>query len=101
MGCLKCFKASSKGDGEFAAHGEGVQLVGIFGCGDCPGLVMPKTQLVMEVADYHEIDVDVIHLGTCMVKANKTASCPIDLDKAAEMIKNKFGLPVIIGTHNY
>lgn len=101
MACMKCFKASEKKDGEFARYDDDVRVVAMFGCGDCPGLVMPKSQLVMEMADYLDVDIDAIHLGTCMVKANQTAACPINLEKISQMLQNKFGKPVVIGTHNY
>ncbi len=101
VACLKCFKASEKKEGEFAKYDDEVRITAMCGCGDCPGLVMPKLTLVMEQADYMDRDIDAIHLGTCMVKASTTAACPINLEKIAETIKNKFGKPVTIGTHNY
>lgn len=100
VACLKCFKAAELKEGEFAKYDD-VQITAMCGCGDCPGLVMPKLTLVLEQADYLERDIDAIHFGTCMVKASKTAACPIDLDKIAEMIKSKMGKPVVIGSHNY
>jgi len=100
VACLKCFKASDLKEGEFARYDE-VKITAMCGCGDCPGLIMPKLTLVLEQADYLDRDIDAIHLGTCMVKASKTASCPINLEKAAEMIGSKFGKPVVVGTHNY
>ncbi len=100
VSCLKCFKAAELKDGEFAKYDE-VNIVGMCGCGDCPGLVMPKLTLVLEQADYLERDIDAIHFGTCVLKACKTAACPIDLDKISELIKSKTGIPVTIGTHNY
>ncbi|MCG8403330.1 MAG: CGGC domain-containing protein [Firmicutes bacterium] len=100
VACLKCFKASELKEGEFANYDD-VHIVAMSGCGDCPGLVMPKVGLVMEQADYMERQIDAIHLGTCMVKANKTAACPIDTEKIKEMLSNKYGIPVVVGTHNY
>ena len=100
VACLKCFKASELKEGEFAKYDD-VHIVAMCGCGDCPGLVMPKVGLVMEQADYMEREIDAIHLGTCMVKANKTAGCHIDMEKIKEMLSNKYGIPVIVGTHNY
>ncbi|AGL00706.1 CGGC domain-containing protein [Desulfoscipio gibsoniae] len=100
IACLKCFKAANLKEGEFAQY-DTVNIVGMSGCGDCPGLVMPKVGLVMEMADYLEQDVDAIHLGTCMVRAGNTAACPIDLAKVQQMLSSKYGLPVVIGTHSY
>jgi len=100
VACLKCFKAADLKQGEFANYDE-VKITAMCGCGDCPGLVMPKVGLVMEQADYLERDIDAIHLGTCLVKANKTAACPINLEKVREMLSSKYGVPVVVGTHNY
>jgi hypothetical protein len=36
-----------------------------------------------------------------MLKANKTAACPIDLEALKTKIETVFGKPVTIGTHNY
>lgn len=100
VACLKCFKASDKKEGEFAQY-ESPQINAMCGCGDCPGLVMPKVSLVMEMADYMDRDIDAIHLGTCMVKAVQTAACPIKLEEISKKLTGKFGKPVVIGTHNY
>lgn len=100
IACLKCFKAAGLKDGEFAKY-DSVQIMGLSGCGDCPGLVMPKVGLVMEMADYMLQDIDAIHIGTCVVRAINTAACPIDLDSIKAKLEGKFGKPVIIGTHNY
>ena len=35
IACLKCFKAASLKEGEFAKY-DSVQIVGLSGCGDCP-----------------------------------------------------------------
>jgi len=100
IACLKCFKAAGLKEGEFAKY-DSVQIVGLSGCGDCPGLVMPKVGLVMEMADYLMQDIDAIHIGTCVVKAKTTAACPIDLDGIKAKLEGKFGKPVVVGTHNY
>ena len=100
IACLKCFKAAGLKEGEFAKY-DSVQIVGLSGCGDCPGLVMPKVSLVMEMADYLMRDIDAIHIGTCVVKAKTTAACPIDLDGIKAKLEGKFGKPVVVGTHNY
>lgn len=100
IACLKCFKAAALKEGEFAKY-DSVQIVGLSGCGDCPGLVMPKVGLVMEMADYLLQEIDAIHIGTCVVRARKTAACPIDLDGIKAKLEGKFGKPVVVGTHNY
>lgn len=101
VGCLKCFKAASKKEGEFSRYDEDVQIVAMSGCGDCPGLIMPKAGILMEMSDYLNCEIDAIHLGTCLVKAVKTAACQIDLDKIKELLSSKFGKEVVIGSHNY
>lgn len=100
VACLKCFKAADRREGEFSRY-DSVKIAAMSGCGDCPGLIMPKALLTMEMADYMECDIDAIHLGTCMVKAKKTAACPMDHDALKEMLQSKFGKPVVVGTHNY
>ncbi len=101
VACLKCFKAVELGAGEYGQHEEGAQIVAISGCGGCPGLVMPKVALVMDCADGLGREIDTIHLGTCMKAACNTGGCRLDLEKTAEMLRNKYGVKVIIGTHNY
>ncbi|MGC7873766.1 CGGC domain-containing protein [Desulfosporosinus sp. SYSU MS00001] len=100
VACLKCFKAAQLKEGEFAKY-DSVQIVGNSSCGDCPGLVMPKVGLVMEMSDYLDRDIDAIHIGTCVVKAKSTAGCPIDLDGIKAKLEAKYGKPVVLGTHNY
>lgn len=68
-------------------------------CGGCPGLVMPKLGLIMDMARTYERDVDVIYLGTCVMKARETAQCPINPEEISNKIKAKFGKEVISGTH--
>ncbi|MDI6655627.1 MAG: CGGC domain-containing protein [Candidatus Hydrothermarchaeota archaeon] len=46
-----------------------------------------------------EREFDVVHLGTCIVKATTTAKCPIDTEGIAKRINAKFGKEVVIGTH--
>lgn len=101
VACFKCFRAAENKDGEFAKYDDEVKIVGMCTCGDCPGLVMPKLTLVMEQAEYQKMDIDAIHLATCIVKASQTGGCTLDLDKTAQMISGKFGKPVTLGTHNY
>lgn len=101
VACFKCFRAAAAKDGNFAQYDDEVRIVGICTCGDCPGLVMPKMALVMDQAKSQGVQIDAIHLGTCIVKARQTAGCAIDLDKAVQMISKNFDKPVVAGTHNY
>jgi len=101
IACAKCFKAISEKDGEFARYDDDIELVALGNCGDCPGLIMPKVTLMNEIVTMLGRDYDVIHLGTCVVKAKKTGQCPLDFDKIAVMIKENFGKEVVVGTHDY
>ena len=49
VGCAKCYKAVN--DKKFVFEGdEDVQIVFKTGCGDCPGLVVPRVKLLTETA---------------------------------------------------
>lgn len=100
IACSKCFKAIDKKDGEYAQHDE-IELVGMTDCGDCPGLVVPKVKLLKGIVQGLDRDIDAIHFGTCMKLAMETAQCPIDYDEAKTILEKKFGVKVILGTHNY
>lgn len=101
IGCIKCFKAMEEKNGEFARYPDGLQVIAMSVCGDCPGLVMPRLTLVKEMAQQLGREFDTVHLGTCMVKAVNTAACPINLDKLKGMIETVMGKQVVIGTHTY
>lgn len=99
IGCIKCHKAISKKVGTFKQHKDDIEVVFWAGCGGCPGLYMPKMTITNEMVDKLGREYDTIHIGTCIVKAVKTAGCPIDLDKMKSMIEEKWGKKVIIGSH--
>ncbi|MFH2012528.1 MAG: CGGC domain-containing protein [Pseudomonadota bacterium] len=101
IACEKCLKSISKKEGEFSKYSDDIELVALGNCGDCPGLVIPKIKLMKEIADSLEQDFDVIHLGTCIMKAVKTAKCPIDFEQLTTLVKDNFGKDVILGTHPY
>jgi predicted metal-binding protein len=101
VACIKCFKGMKERDGEFAKHEGDIEVVAMADCGDCPGLVMPKLALVKDVCQQYARDFDVIHFGTCMVKAVQTAACPIDLERLKTKVEDVMGKKVIIGTHTY
>lgn len=100
VGCMKCFKAIKLREGEFRRYkDEEIEVVCLADCGDCPGLVVPKVGLILDVGKVYEREIDVIYLGSCIVGATQTAECPIDLDELKVRLEGKFGKPVIIGTH--
>jgi len=101
VGCIKCFKAMSLKEGEFSRYQDDLEVVAMTDCGDCPGLVMPKLSLVKDTANHYGKDFDIVHVGTCVVKAVNTAACPINLDKLKGMIETVMGKEVVIGTHTY
>jgi predicted metal-binding protein len=102
IACEKCLKAISLRQGEFSRYiDDELELVALGNCGDCPGLIMPKVTLMNEIAASLDRDYDVIHLGTCVVKAKKTGRCPLDFEQVAALIKENFGKEVVVGTHNY
>jgi len=102
IACEKCLKAISKKDGEFARYKDDeIELIGLGHCGDCPGLVLPKVQLMNEIAESIDRKYDIIHFGTCILKAKKSGGCPLDLEKLSDLIKQNFGKETVIGTHDY
>jgi predicted metal-binding protein len=100
VGCAKCYKAVNEGAGAFAGDEE-VRVVFKCGCGDCPGLVVPKLDLQMTVLDALEVDVDAIYFGTCVKKATGLMSCPMNVEGITKVLEQKLGLPVHMGTHEY
>ncbi len=100
IACAKCYKAMAEKDGEFAKYDE-VELVAMTDCGDCPGLAFPKVKLLTEVTNNLERPIETLHLGTCVKLAMETADCPIDFDELKILLENKFGINVVLGTHNY
>ncbi|WP_031514976.1 CGGC domain-containing protein [Desulfofalx alkaliphila] len=103
IACIKCFKAFSDRAGEFERYldEDDVEIVAMSHCGDCPGLLIPRTVLLLENLRAQGREVDTIHFGTCLVKATETAACPINLEKMKNILETKFNKKVVIGTHNY
>ncbi len=100
IACAKCHKAMANKDGEYGRHDE-IELVAMTDCGDCPGLVVPRVKLLKEVSKNLDREIEVVHLGTCVKLAMETAHCPIDYDELKPLLEKKFGVEVILGTHNY
>lgn len=101
-GCLKCFKAMAEKVGEFERWKDSdIEIIGMDDCGGCPGVVVPKVKLMMEMCKLYERNVDAIHLGTCVKMATGTAECPIDVEELKRLIGEKFQKEVILGTHLY
>ncbi len=100
IACAKCYKAIAIGDGEYGQH-DVVDLCAMTDCGDCPGMVVPRLKLLKEVTKNLGREFEVVHFGTCMKLAMETAECPIDFDDIKPLLEDKFGIKVILGTHNY
>lgn len=100
IACAKCYKGMSEKNGEYAQH-DTIELVAMTDCGDCPGLVVPRVKLLNEITSKLDRSIDVLHLGTCVKIGIETASCPIDFDNLKPILENKFGIKVVLGTHNY
>lgn len=101
IACEKCLKAIAEKDGEFSGYDDQIELMALGNCGDCPGVIVPKIQLMNEIADMIGRKFDTIHLGTCVVKAKMMGQCPLDFDKIRSVVKEKFGQDLVVGTHTY
>jgi len=90
----RCLKAAAQGDGEFK---EPSQVVAFVKC-ECPGrTLVPNLGMAMKLS---EIKPDAVHLSTCL--ANAKPGCPYaSAQEMADLITNKTGLPVILGSHDY
>jgi predicted metal-binding protein len=47
------------------------------------------------------VSVDDIYFGTCVKKATAVMNCPMNLSGIEAKIRELFGLPVHVGTHDY
>ena len=100
IACAKCYKGMSEKNGEFARHDE-IELVGMTDCGDCPGLAVPRMKLLTEITKNLGREIETLHFGTCAKLAMETAECPFDFDGLKAVLENKFGVNVVLGTHDY
>jgi predicted metal-binding protein len=100
VGCAKCYKSVNENTFAFEDAGD-VRVVFKCGCGDCPGLVVPKVDLQMTVLDSIGVSVDEIYFGTCVKKATTFMNCPMNVEGITEVMQNKFSVPVHMGTHDY
>ncbi|MBO8182166.1 MAG: CGGC domain-containing protein [Archaeoglobus sp.] len=102
IACAKCFKGIKEKNGTFEKIEDEIELVGIIGCGGCPGLVVPKMKLFKTCLDSLDMDFDKLFVGTCVKTAIDTGNCPIeDYGLLKNMLEEKFGKEVIIGTHTW
>lgn len=88
----KCFRALQKREGAFHAYKDmQVELVGYTTCAGCPG-----GNIEYAPAEMLKNGAQVIHLATGLVVGYPP--CPY-LFEFRDLIKTKFGMKVIIGTH--
>lgn len=100
VGCAKCYKAVNERTFAFEDDDD-VRVVFKTGCGDCPGLVVPRVDLQKVVLDSLGTGFDAIYFGTCVQKAKGLMNCPMNLEGVAAKLGEKFGVPVHVGTHDY
>ena len=90
----RCLKAAALGEGKFE---EPMQVMGFHTC-HCPGRCTPANIGVS--VKMSGVKPDAIYLSSCMAGAKP--GCPYtSAEEMAEMITEKTGLPVLLGTHDY
>lgn len=88
----KCFRAVRNREGAFSAYaGEGVEVVGFTSCGGCPGGNIEHAPEEMK-----KNGATVIHLATGLLVGYPP--CP-HIEYFQRFIKEKYGIPVVVGTH--
>jgi predicted metal-binding protein len=95
----KCLVAFNRKEGEFERYkDEDPAIVGIVECGDCEGnknrVLLSLGLLKMQLAALDET-VDALHIGTCVMKFCKKK------DDLLAAIKEKAGVEIVEGTHQY
>ena len=100
IGCAKCYNAVNNKTFEFEAIEEDVRVVFKTGCGDCPGLVLPRLDLQKVILDSLDEEFDALYFGTCVKKATAIMNCPMNLEGICQKIEEKFRVPVTVGTHD-
>lgn len=90
----RCLKAAALGEGKFE---EPSQVVSFLKC-ECPGrTLVPNLGMATKLS---ELKPDVIHLSSCLVNAKP--GCPYGKpEDFADIIQQKTGINVILGTHEY
>ena len=90
----RCLKAAALGEGSFT---EPNLVVSFVSC-ECPGrTVVPTLGMAAKLS---EMKPDVIHFSTCLSSAKP--DCPyIKPEDLAQLVENKTGIKVVLGTHDY
>jgi predicted metal-binding protein len=97
IGDAKCLVALMKKEGEFSRYKDkDVSIVGIIGCGGCHGERAPAGLGVLKLhLSALDQTVDTVYLGTCITKLCRHK------EELINLVKEKAGVEVIEGTHNY
>lgn len=101
VGCAKCYKSVNEKTFAFEGMDQDVRVVFKTGCGDCPGLVLPKMALQKTILDTLELGVDAIYFGTCVKKATAMMNCPMNVQGITAKLESEWAVPVHMGTHDY
>ncbi len=90
----RCLKAAALGEGNFDNPS---QVIAFVKC-ECPGrTIAPNLGMAMKLT---EIKPDKIYLSSCLVNARP--GCPYtDADEIAQILEDKTGVTVALGTHDY
>ena len=97
IACSRCMVGFNRKAGEFERYkDQDVELIGLLGCGDCPGAgIVPRlAQFKLWNAPMEEKPTKV-HIAPCIVD-----HCP-HKETLIKKIKAKAGVEVIEGTHPY
>ncbi len=100
VGCAKCYKSVNENTFAFEDAGE-VRVVFKCGCGDCPGLVVPRVDLQMTVLDALGCDGRRDLLRHLRQEGDMLMNCPMNVEGVTRVMEEKFGVPVHMGTHDY
>jgi len=97
IGCSRCLVGFNRRVGAFAAYaGQDAQLLGLLGCGGCPGAaIVPRlAQMKLWNAPMQETP-SKVHIAPCIAD-----HCPYK-DTIIAKIKAKSGVEVIEGAHPF
>jgi len=97
VGCSRCHVAFNRHKGEFSRYEETkAELLGVAGCGDCPGTTVLARLGLLKVtnAPLGDEEPTKIHLAPCLI------NCPHS-ESIVEKIRAKCEIEIIKGTHPY
>ena len=97
VGCSRCLTAFNRREGTFAAYeGQDAELVGLLGCGGCPGAgIVPRLAQMKLWNAPMDIKPTRVHIAACL-----SDHCPYAEDIITKIMA-KSGVECIEGTHPY